>query len=355
MDLRLSMREVADGVVDARRPSRLTWHRDRRPLQVTIRRLGRRSARVGYALRIRPASGATVVQRARVPVRRVRSPPAHEHGDRTRRRNDDPHHTSPARARRASARRRLWRWRLWHTDDEGDDDRRGGGRRAACDKKLAFFGPLTGAAAGLGQHIVNGVQLALDEYNDENADCKVELEEVRLAGQPGRRRPSWRPRSSATTPSSASSARRSPVSRAAAGPTFAEAGLPTDHAVGHQPDPRRERLGHVPPRPRQRRHPGPGRREVHHRDRRRQEGLRRSTTPRSTARASPTSSRTTLGDAGRRHRHRPAEADRLLGDRDQGQGLRRRRASSTAATTPRPACWSSSCATAAANGTFVVG
>ena len=38
----------------------------------------------------------------------------------------------------------------------------------------------------------------------------------------------------------------------------------------------------------------------------------------------------------------PAEADRLLRLRHQGQGLRRATRSSTVATTPRPACWSSS-------------
>ena len=60
----------------------------------------------------------------------------------------------------------------------------GGGGEAACDLTLAFFGPQTGPAAGLGAPIINGAQLAIDQYNAD-ADCEVGYEQDRLAGQPG--------------------------------------------------------------------------------------------------------------------------------------------------------------------------
>ncbi len=58
----------------------------------------------------------------------------------------------------------------------------GGG--AACDLKLAFFGALTGDAAALGQNIKNGVDLAIEEYNAKNADCKVTVEPFDSQGDP---------------------------------------------------------------------------------------------------------------------------------------------------------------------------
>jgi hypothetical protein len=59
----------------------------------------------------------------------------------------------------------------------------------------------------LGQNMVGGIKLALDEYNKAHADCTVDLKVLRLAGQTPTRPPRWRPRSWATTPSSASSVR----------------------------------------------------------------------------------------------------------------------------------------------------
>lgn len=64
------------------------------------------------------------------------------------------------------------------SDDEGD----GGDASAACGKSLAFMGALTGDAGALGQNMVGGVKLALEEYNDENADCKIELKEFDSQG-----------------------------------------------------------------------------------------------------------------------------------------------------------------------------
>lgn len=46
-----------------------------------------------------------------------------------------------------------------------------------CGLKIAFFGALTGDAANLGINIKNGAKLAVEQYNEKNASCKVELVE----------------------------------------------------------------------------------------------------------------------------------------------------------------------------------
>ena len=51
----------------------------------------------------------------------------------------------------------------------------GGGSDDKCGLKLAFFGALTGDAANLGINIKNGAKLAVEQYNEKNANCKVEL------------------------------------------------------------------------------------------------------------------------------------------------------------------------------------
>jgi branched-chain amino acid transport system substrate-binding protein len=45
----------------------------------------------------------------------------------------------------------------------------------ACDQKIAFMGALSGPAAALGINAVNGVELAVEQYNAAHADCKVTL------------------------------------------------------------------------------------------------------------------------------------------------------------------------------------
>ncbi len=113
------------------------------------------------------------------------------------------------------------------TDDDGDDDGGGGdaGGGAACDQTLAFFGPETGPAAGLGAPIIQGMQLAVDEYNAD-ADCAVEMIKYDSQGSPDQ------------APSLATEAAGNDAivgivgpafsgESAAAGPIFAEAGLPT--------------------------------------------------------------------------------------------------------------------------------
>jgi branched-chain amino acid transport system substrate-binding protein len=113
------------------------------------------------------------------------------------------------------------------TEDGGDDggSSGGGGGGAACDLTLAFFGPQTGPAAGLGEPIINGAQLAIDQYN-EDADCEVTYEQIDSQGSPDQ------------APSLATEAAGNDAiigivgpafsgESAAAGPIFAEAGLPT--------------------------------------------------------------------------------------------------------------------------------
>lgn len=56
----------------------------------------------------------------------------------------------------------------------------------ACGSKIAFFGALTGSSAALGINENNGVKLAVDKYNKENADCKVELVPLDSQGSPDR-------------------------------------------------------------------------------------------------------------------------------------------------------------------------
>ncbi len=55
----------------------------------------------------------------------------------------------------------------------------GGGSASGdkCGLKIAFFGALTGDAANLGINIKNGAKLAVEQYNEKHADCKVDLVE----------------------------------------------------------------------------------------------------------------------------------------------------------------------------------
>jgi branched-chain amino acid transport system substrate-binding protein len=65
----------------------------------------------------------------------------------------------------------------------GSSDSGGGGTGSGnsggdkCGLKMAFFGALTGDAANLGINIKNGAKLAVEQFNEKNPDCKVELVE----------------------------------------------------------------------------------------------------------------------------------------------------------------------------------
>ncbi len=68
--------------------------------------------------------------------------------------------------------------------DDDDGESTAGGGDAACDLSLAFFGALTGDAANLGINIKNGAELAVNQYNEENPDCEVNLIELDSQGSP---------------------------------------------------------------------------------------------------------------------------------------------------------------------------
>ncbi len=59
-----------------------------------------------------------------------------------------------------------------------------GGGQCPDGMKIAFFGALTGDAANLGINIKNGADLAISQWNDDNPDCKITLEDFDSAGDP---------------------------------------------------------------------------------------------------------------------------------------------------------------------------
>lgn len=62
----------------------------------------------------------------------------------------------------------------------------GGGGDGDCEATIAYLGPKTGDAAALGINILNGVKLALDEYD---GDCDVSLKEFDSQGDPEKATP----------------------------------------------------------------------------------------------------------------------------------------------------------------------
>ena len=112
------------------------------------------------------------------------------------------------------------------TEDNGDSGGSGGsGGDAACDLKLAFFGPETGPAAGLGKPIIQGAQLAVDQYN-EDADCEVELTNFDSQGSPDEA-PALATEVAGDESIIGVVGPAFSGESAAAGPIFAEAGVPT--------------------------------------------------------------------------------------------------------------------------------
>ncbi|MBB5869140.1 branched-chain amino acid transport system substrate-binding protein [Allocatelliglobosispora scoriae] len=65
--------------------------------------------------------------------------------------------------------------------DSGSDDAAGGGN---CGFEIAFFGALTGSAAGLGVNIEQGAELAVDQYNTKNGKDCVTLKKFDSQGSP---------------------------------------------------------------------------------------------------------------------------------------------------------------------------
>jgi branched-chain amino acid transport system substrate-binding protein len=67
------------------------------------------------------------------------------------------------------------------SDEGGGGDSAGGDN---CGFKIAFFGALTGSSAALGINENNGTRLAIEQYNKDNADCKVEHLPLDSQGSP---------------------------------------------------------------------------------------------------------------------------------------------------------------------------
>lgn len=112
------------------------------------------------------------------------------------------------------------------TEDSGDNGgSSGSGGDAACDLKLAFFGPETGPAAGLGKPIIQGAQLAVDQYN-KDADCEVELTKFDSQGSPDEA-PALATEVAGDESIIGVVGPAFSGESAAAGPIFAEAGVPT--------------------------------------------------------------------------------------------------------------------------------
>lgn len=60
----------------------------------------------------------------------------------------------------------------------------GGTGKKCADVSIGFFGALTGDNANLGVNIMQGAQLAVDQYNEKNPDCKVGFEKFDSQGSP---------------------------------------------------------------------------------------------------------------------------------------------------------------------------
>ena len=112
----------------------------------------------------------------------------------------------------------------------------------ACGSKIAFFGALTGSSAALGINENNGVKLAVDKYNKENADCKVELAELDSQGSPDQA-PGLAQKAIDDTKILGIVGPAFSGESEAAGPLFNEAGLVDHHPVRDPAEPRRRRAG----------------------------------------------------------------------------------------------------------------
>jgi branched-chain amino acid transport system substrate-binding protein len=70
------------------------------------------------------------------------------------------------------------------SSDSGSKSSGGSSSGKLCGKNIAFLGALTGDAGALGQNMLGGVKLAVDEYNKANADCKVGVKDFDSQGSP---------------------------------------------------------------------------------------------------------------------------------------------------------------------------
>ncbi|MFT4009936.1 MAG: branched-chain amino acid ABC transporter substrate-binding protein [Nocardioidaceae bacterium] len=67
---------------------------------------------------------------------------------------------------------------------DSDDNSSGSSGDECGNYKIAFMGALTGDAGALGQNMLGGVKLALDEYNKDHSDCEVTVADFDSQGDP---------------------------------------------------------------------------------------------------------------------------------------------------------------------------
>ncbi|MFY1637671.1 branched-chain amino acid ABC transporter substrate-binding protein [Solwaraspora sp. WMMB335] len=109
------------------------------------------------------------------------------------------------------------------SSSDGESTEAGGD---ACGYKIAFFGALTGPSAALGINENNGAALAVEQYNEENSDCTVELVGLDSQGSPDQA-PGLAQRAIDDEKLLGIVGPAYSGESEAAGPLFAEAGLPT--------------------------------------------------------------------------------------------------------------------------------
>ncbi|MCI9889072.1 branched-chain amino acid ABC transporter substrate-binding protein [Micrococcales bacterium 31B] len=63
-------------------------------------------------------------------------------------------------------------------------DPAGDGNATCTDMSFGMMGPLTGPNAALGQNILNGAQMAVDEHNTKNPNCQVTINKYDSEGDP---------------------------------------------------------------------------------------------------------------------------------------------------------------------------
>lgn len=69
-------------------------------------------------------------------------------------------------------------------DPTGGDTGAGDGDAVDCSGSIGYVGPLTGPYANLGINIINGAELALAQFKEDNPDCDVTLERFDSQGDP---------------------------------------------------------------------------------------------------------------------------------------------------------------------------
>ena len=63
-------------------------------------------------------------------------------------------------------------------------DPAGDGKAQCAPTSIAYAGTINGANAALGQNILNGAKLAVDQHNKANPGCQVKLEQFDTEGTP---------------------------------------------------------------------------------------------------------------------------------------------------------------------------